>query len=53
MLIYMHVTYFVNYIHFTPISLYEACRLGLNINYWLIKNYIRKTQIYARVKEVT
>ena len=33
----------LRYIHgFTQISL-EACGLGLNINYWLIKNDTRKT----------
>ena len=54
MLIYMHVTYIVNYIHFTSIHCIIkklACRLGLNINYWLIKNYIRKTPSNLRDSE--
>ena len=51
MIICIHVTYIVYYIHgFTQI-LSEACRLRLNINYWLIKNNIRITPSNLRENE--
>ena len=50
-LLFIHVTYIVYYIHgFTQISS-EACRLRLNINYWLIKNNIRITPSNLRENE--
>ena len=50
-IIYIHVIYIVYYIHgFTQISS-EACRLRLNINYWLIKNNIRITPSNLRENE--
>ena len=45
--IYMHVTYIVHgFTQIGQISL-EPRGLGLNINYWLIKNYTRKTSNFC------
>ena len=50
-IIYIHVTYIVYYIHgFNQISS-EACRLRLNISYWLKKNNVRKTPSNLRENE--
>ena len=50
-IIYIHVTYIVYYIHgFTQISS-EACRLRLNISYWLKKNNVRITPSNLRENE--
>ena len=47
----VHVTYIVNYIHgFIQIAS-EACRLGPNIDHWLIKNYARITPSNLRENE--